>query len=142
VRPTAGGNLTIGSGVTVRTATNSSFATLGDASLSLTNLGTIKSQSSSGWTFLVKGSTFTNSGTLQAIGGGVLQAATTPTNFSSGTLTGGTWHAASGGILRVSLPGTITTNAASIILDGATSNFYRDAGSTKALVVWQRIPAV
>jgi hypothetical protein len=76
--------------------------------------------------------TFTNNGTLQAQNGGTLSAST-PTNFSGGTLSGGTWQAFDNSTLRVALPSSIVTNAATILLDGANSNFYRDSGTADAL---------
>ncbi|MFO0969304.1 MAG: LamG-like jellyroll fold domain-containing protein [Gemmataceae bacterium] len=132
LRPTSG-SLAIGVGVTVQIASNSGGVTVGDATLPLTIAGTVLAQSS-GQTLAVTGSSVSNTGTVRVIGSGVLQLAVTPTNFSGSTLTGGSWEASAGGTLRVPLSSTITTNAASIVLDGASSNFYRDAGTTKALV--------
>src|SRR5262249_25792739 len=84
-------------------------------------------------TITFTGGTLTNQGTLQATAGGTVNVQpTTVTNFSAGVLTGGTWKAA-GGPLRVLLGSPIVTNAASIVLDGPGSNFYRDSGTTGAL---------
>jgi len=55
VRPTNGGSLTIGPGITVRNATNSKFTTLGDPTLPLIIQGTVLAQSS-GQTLRVTGS--------------------------------------------------------------------------------------
>jgi hypothetical protein len=74
---------------------------------------------------------FTNIGTLEARNGGTLDATTSSTNFSSGTLSGGTWQVFANSTLRLINSG-ITTNAATIILDGPNSNFYSDAGTTSA----------
>jgi hypothetical protein len=73
-----------------------------------------------------------NSGTMEALNGGTLSA-TTPANFAGGTLTGGTWEAFASSTLRVTLSSSIVTNAATIVLDGAGSNFYRNSGTTNAL---------
>ena len=77
------------------------------------------------------GGLLVNQGTIAADGGGTLtvQGAT---NFAGGTLTGGTWEAVANSTLRV-LGGDVTTNAASIVLDGSNSHFYSDTGTTNAL---------
>ncbi len=58
----------------------------------------------------------TISGTIEATTGGIVNMATSPTNLSSGTLTGGTWDVV--GASTISFGGDITTNAAEIVLDG------------------------
>src|SRR5262249_50268990 len=59
-------------------------------------------------------------------------SASTPTNLSAGTLTGGTWQVSAGSTLR--LPSAITTDNANILLDGGNSNIYvRSSGTTNAL---------
>ncbi|MFO7906868.1 MAG: hypothetical protein ACQESR_03205 [Planctomycetota bacterium] len=70
VRPTGGGSLTIGPGITVRNASNSRFVTLGDPSQALTIEGTVSAESS-GRTLRVTGSTVTTTTTsaLQAQAG-------------------------------------------------------------------------
>ena len=130
VQPTgaAGTSLTIGAGITVRNTTTSQLTSLGNTSLPLIIEGTVLAQRS-GQTLDINGSSVTNTGTLQAASGGILHLAVAPINFSGGTLTGGTWHASSGGTLCVTMPSGIISNAATIVLDGATSNFYRDVGT-------------
>ncbi len=78
------------------------------------------------------GTNWANTGTIQAQNGGTLNAQGTSTNFAVGTLTGGTWKVFANSTLRLINSG-ITTNAATIVLDGANSNFFRDAGTTDAL---------
>ena len=73
---------------------------------------------------------WTNSGTIIA-NGGVVTTTNAPTNFSGGTLTGGAWEAIGGGTLKLTTPAVITTNAATILIDGASSNIDTgNAGST------------
>ena len=77
------------------------------------------------------GVTFNNTGTVN-VPSGTLSLTGTISQFSGGTLTGGTWEA-SGGTLRGFSSG-ITTDAASIIASGAASNFYTGtSGTTNAL---------
>jgi hypothetical protein len=60
--------------------------------------------------------TFTNNGTFRAQAGGSFDVSSL-TNLTGNTLTGGAYESAgTGSILK--LPGTVTTNAASILLDG------------------------
>ena len=60
-----------------------------------------------------------------AINGGTLNIdPTTLTNFSAGTLTNGFWQVFANSTLRVFLLSGITTNDATVYLDGANSNFY------------------
>ena len=64
------------------------------------------------------GGLLVNQGTIAASGGALTVQG--ETNFAGGTLTGGTWQASGGGSLDL-LGAAITTNAANILLDGATS---------------------
>jgi hypothetical protein len=102
--------------------------TIGNGSLTLVkSVGGTINANVSGQTLFVNGSgALTNNGTMQVdaravlhVSGGAL------TNFSSGTLTGGTYLVA--GTLKMdrlgSTGGEILTNAAKIVLDGATSAF-------------------
>ena len=76
----------------------------------------------------ITGIEFTNSGTVNVLAG-TLHLAGGFTNFGGSTLTGGTYHVA--GTLK--FPGAnIVTNAASIILDGATSQIVNQ-GNVDAL---------
>ncbi|HUY32931.1 MAG TPA: PKD domain-containing protein [Pirellulales bacterium] len=97
------------------------------------NDGTINANGSGG-TITIGGPTFTNNGTVEGTSGGTLSVnPTTLTNFSGGTLSGGTWRASGGGIMRFN-GDDITTNAATIVLDGASSHFYdATTGTTDAL---------
>ena len=73
----------------------------------------------------------TNNGTIAADGGGTITVQG-DTNFAAGTLTGGNWQASNSSILRL-LGANITTNAANILLSGASSHVYSDTGTTNAL---------
>ncbi len=86
-----------------------------------TNNGTVNADAS-GNTLLLEtnGTAYTNNGTYEATSGGTLYV-TTLTNVSSGTLTGGTYQVNASSTMI--LPGTITTNAATIVLNGANASF-------------------
>jgi hypothetical protein len=127
----AGQTVTLGSGLTVRGKGGSLAAAAGVAGTAYVIQGTVAADVAGG-TLTIGTGTWTNSGTVQAQNGGTLSA-TTPTNFSSGTLTGGSWNVFAGSTLRVTLSSSIVNNAASILLDGSNSNFYRDSGTTNAL---------
>ena len=105
---------------------------LGNAAPSFVNTGTVKMTAGSGTASIEV--PFDNQGTVEATAGGTLDVSTSAlTNFSAGTLTGGTWQASGGGILRLQnggSPADITTNAATIILDGATSHIYDNGSGT------------
>ncbi|HQU41211.1 MAG TPA: LamG domain-containing protein, partial [Pirellulales bacterium] len=82
--------------------------------------------------------TLDNQGAIVASGGGSITVGPSVlSNFASGTLSGGTWKAIGGGVLRLESGSThadITTNAANIVLDGATSHIYDTTnGTTSAL---------
>ncbi len=136
LRPTSNaGQLTIAAGITVHgfggTVGYSSYWG-GPSNVVVINQGTI-GPDSPGTTYIT-GASASNQGTFQAGGGGTLYVEpTTVTNFSGGTLTGGNWQVHAGSTLRVILSTPITTNAASILLDGSGSNFYRDTATTDAL---------
>ncbi|HEV3342661.1 MAG TPA: hypothetical protein VG125_19975, partial [Pirellulales bacterium] len=120
--------ITLGSGVTV-----SGKGGLIGGNGTFINNGTINANVSGG-TISITPPTFTNNGTVEASGGGTTTVnPSTFTNFASGTLTGGTWQSV-GGVLRLKSTSSITTNAATIILDGATSHFYNaTSGTTEAV---------
>ncbi|HND53855.1 MAG TPA: LamG domain-containing protein, partial [Pirellulaceae bacterium] len=130
-----GGTLTIGSGLTIHGGAgavgyNNIYG--GPSNVSLVNQGTILADAAGG--LFVQGASVNNQGVIGATGAGVLSVQpTTLTNYSSGTLTGGTWQATSGGTLRLISATGITTDAATIVVDGASSNIYRDTGTTSAL---------
>jgi Bacterial Ig-like domain (group 3) len=84
--------------------------------ISLTDTGTI--EAASGTLQLSGDGMF--AGTVEATGGGSLTTSP-PTNLSSGTLTGATWIVGAGS--SMSLGADITTDAATIVLDGAGADF-------------------
>ncbi len=76
----------------------------------------------------------THDGACQAAYGGVLRFGAWPANLSGGTLTGGTWRAYSNSGIR--FPGaSITTNAATIVLDGEHSRLESDDQGRSALAL-------
>ncbi|MCB1964701.1 MAG: hypothetical protein KDI64_01260, partial [Candidatus Accumulibacter sp.] len=131
----SGGELTIASGITVRGAGgtvgyNAGWG--GPANVSVRNLGRIGPDRAG--SIALSGAALVNAGTLQASGGGTLNVQPTAlANFVTGTLTGGAWEVYAGSTLRLLLTSPIVSNAASLLLDGANANFYRDAGTTSAL---------
>ncbi len=134
------GPLLVGSGITVSDTGGSGTVgsgtvgsgTVGSSSEPLTLDGSVVA-GGNGATITVTGSSVTNNGTVEAVSGGTLTVNPTMlTNFSSGTLTGGTWEAMSGGALRL-IGDTITTNTATILIDGASSQIDSDTGTTNAL---------
>ena len=99
----------------------------------INNTGTIEANVSGG-AIDIENTTFTNNGTVEALNGATLDVEpSSVTNFSSGTLTGGTWEA-SGNSTLFTGTAAITTDAATIIASGATSHIYSGtSGSTNAL---------
>ena len=130
----AGGTLTIGPGITIHGGTGSIGYNPnigGPSNVAVINQGTILADSAG--TLTVGGASATNQGTFQAASGGTLIVQpTTLTNFSAGTLTGGIWTAFAGGTLQIT-NADITTNAASIVLDGAGGRLTRDIAGGSAL---------
>ena len=129
------GTLTIGAGITIHGKAGS----IGNSSLPLINQGTIADDVSGGvlnvygtnWTNsgpleasgggeLVLTGTWTNSGLVQALGGGTLSAST-PVNLSAGTLSGGNWLVGANSTL--SLGANISELAANITLQGSAATF-------------------
>jgi hypothetical protein len=106
---------------------------IGDlTSLVLVNSGTINANQPAGLTIAAKGGV-TNNGTLSVASGDVLHVegnAGTFTNFSGSTLTGGIYKTS--GTLEIdqlgSTGGEILTDAANIVLNGATASFIDSAG--------------
>ncbi len=135
LRPTADGELTIGAGITIKNLASTYFSVIGDAGLPLLIEGTIISQStqSSNYSLQVTGSSVTNNGTFEAISG-LLDVVQTPTNFSAGTLTGGTWRT-SGGDIRLPSGNTIQTLDALVSLDGAGSDLRAGSGNALSTLV-------
>ena len=133
----AGTTLTIASGITIAgsggTIGTESFYG-GPTNVTYLNQGTVGSNASGGVGITINPGTWTNdtSGTLEAISGSSTTLTSNLTNYENGTLTGGIYKVGANSALRIINSG-IVTNAATIVLDGANSNFYRDTGSTSAL---------
>jgi len=108
---------------------------IGNGSMGFVNTGTVLANQSTPLLIDTSSSGFTNNGTLQVASGSLLHVLGGPfSNFSSNTLTGGTYNI--GGKLEIaelgSSGGEITTNAATIILNGTASSFV-DGGGRNAL---------
>lgn len=125
IRPSgAGSTLTLGPGITVRTGTRG--GTIGSGGLSTINRGIISARTP-GQTVTLLG-TITNEGTIEARNGGTVSVQTRNpsgilTNYQSGTLSGGSWHAYAGSTLNLPSGNAVTTNAADIVLSGSGSAF-------------------
>jgi hypothetical protein len=91
----------------------------GTINAAIVNYGTIAADVARGTINLDQLSNF---GTVEALDGGTLSCANT-TNFSGGTLTGGVWKVFDNSILNVSLGGVLTTDAATIVLDGPNAHW-------------------
>ena len=117
--------LVVSSGATIQGA-----GFVGDNQLTLNNEGTILANVSNALTVQASGGA-TNSGTFQADSGSSLIVLGNLTNLSGTTLTGGTYNVYSG---TMQLPGNVNTNAATILLDGATGTPHlNNGGGTNAL---------
>ncbi len=80
----------------------------------------------------------TNNGTLRVDAGSTMTITDSLNNYSAGTLTGGTYKVygtdTDAGTMRLPSGSDITTNAATILLDGPNSNIYNaNSGTTSAL---------
>jgi hypothetical protein len=128
------GDITMGTGSSFTNGAASTFGIQNDRSLlwdnsgarpTFTNLGTINKSTGAGQTFF-DGVTFSNTGTLQ-VSSGSLKTNGVTLGGDTHTLTGGTWKVQTGGSLlfvdATNAPQTITTNSATVTLDGATSAF-------------------
>jgi hypothetical protein len=107
---------------------------IGGGQMTLVNSGTINANQSAGMIIQTSGA-FTNSGTLSVSSGDLMHVLGGAfTNFSGGTLTGGTYNTS--GTLEIDQLGTtggeIVTNAANILLKGTESNIV-DANGKAAL---------
>ncbi|MGD1031904.1 MAG: choice-of-anchor D domain-containing protein, partial [Opitutaceae bacterium] len=130
--------LQTGSNLTLTNADNTieGFGVIGNGTLAVINGGTLLANSA-GNTLLVNGSGgLTNNGTLQANAGSTLQVTSNLTNFSAGTLTGGTYivtgNALNAGTMQISSFGTgggeLVTNSATIALNGVNSDLTDSSG--------------
>jgi hypothetical protein len=126
----ANSTVTLGLGLTVH-GKNGALNVSGADNVAWVNQAVVAADVSDGT--LTLGGTWTNSGTFQTQNGGTLSVQSTPTNYAGNTLTGGSWQVFANSILRVPLSSGIVNNAATIVLDGANSNFYQDSGTTNAL---------
>ncbi len=114
---TTASTLTIGPSVTVG-GQSGIVASVGTSGGDILNTGTIASSKS----ILIEVTNFDNEGTVEASAGSQLDFNIAPTNLSAGTLTGGTWSI--GPDSTLDLDGrTVTTNDATIILDGPGASF-------------------
>ncbi|MBC7368602.1 MAG: choice-of-anchor D domain-containing protein [Undibacterium sp.] len=150
--PAGGGSSFIRPDTANQTLTNTDNTIQGagnvDQSLSIVNGAAGKFLANSvGGTLLLNnlggGVTTTNNGTFQANAGSTLQVDSTLTNYTAGTLTGGTYivNGAAGQTGKIQLSalgnsaaGQIVNNAAAIVLNGPTANtLLTDAGGNNAL---------
>jgi hypothetical protein len=118
-----GGMVTFGTNLTIEgSAGTIDFASNGGSPFDIEGMlvadPTILNSAAS--TFTVDGKNWTNHGYIQARNGSTIIVGAGLANLAGGTLTGGAWEADTGGSLFF-LVGGITTNAATIILDGANS---------------------
>lgn len=111
---------TLGANITVNRS-SSGTGTL-TSSATLTNNGTIASVVA-GARIVMLG-TLSNAGVISSVNGGsiALPSPSNLLNYSSGTLTGGTWIVGAGSTMTFG-SSTITTNNATIVLDGVGSTF-------------------
>jgi hypothetical protein len=126
----AGQRLIHGAGHTIQGA-----GSIGRNQMALTNHGTIIANQPVGLVIDPNDSGFTNQGTLRANAGSTLTVTDGLTNFTGTTLTGGTYEAFGtnpAGNLRLA-NANIVTNAATILLDGPSSNLLRHDTGTNAL---------
>ncbi len=80
------------------------------------------SATTSGGAVQIYGTNWTNSGTIEATGGGAIDLETSPSNFSPGALSGGTWSV--GANSAINFPGgNIANDDATIILGGPGASF-------------------
>ncbi len=129
------------SGVTLTNGNNTiqGAGIIGYNDLSLVNEvgGTILANSPGQTLLLNGGGNVTNNGTFQANSGSTLFVDTTLTNYNpaTSTLTGGTYNAFSGTIqlsqanATAATPAVIATNAATVLLDGATATIADGSGN-------------
>ena len=95
-----------------------------DPAATLSNSGTLRAV---GGTLALAAGACSNTGTIEALTGGTVtpQSGATLTNNAAGTLTGGTYRSATTGLAStLVIPGgNVTTNAATVELSGANSQF-------------------
>ncbi len=135
-----GSTLTVtnASGLTINNDSTIASGALLDGSGAITggfallNLGTIAADVPGG-TLSISTGTLTNQGTIFANNESlVVQSAVALTNLASGTLTGGVWQSSGIGTLTF-LTGSLVTDAASITLNGASSQITSGKGTLKTI---------
>ena len=96
-----------------------------DGAAGVLNEGTLRASAAGG--LVCTGGTFSNTGTVEALGGGTVSftASAVVTNYDAGaqSLTGGTWRAMAGSTLTFSGNPAVATNAADVVLSGIGSLF-------------------
>jgi hypothetical protein len=101
-------------------------------SFTLLNQGTIAADGS-GAVLSIDSSTFNNQGTVLAtVGTLIVQSSVATSNLSAGTLTGGVWQSSGAGVVEL-LSGLVTTDNATITLDGAASTFKSGSGTPQTI---------
>ncbi len=125
------GTLTLGANATLVSSGGTGTDYLTQSSLaSIVNDGSMSVQGT-GHELYVEPNSFTNNGTLTAQSSGTLEITpTTFTNFSAGTLTGGTYQAESAGTITLANNEQVTTLSADVVLNGAGSTFQAFDNST------------
>ncbi|MGD0731750.1 MAG: S-layer family protein [Terracidiphilus sp.] len=131
-------------GITLTNSDNTiqGYGVIGNSGLTVINgaSGTILANSAGNTLLINTSGNVTNNGTFQANAGSTLQVTSNLTNFSAGTLTGGSYIAngasATPATIQLSLGsntgGEILTNAATIVLSGPGSGIF-DSNSYNAL---------
>jgi hypothetical protein len=116
------GDLTIAPGASIRLASGAGGTlNITDSSTgTLINNGSISNEAS-GRTLTILSSNLTNNAVLSASGGQVLISSANFSNFSAGTLTGGTYSATAGGSFAGSFVGVINTLAATVVQDAVSA---------------------
>jgi hypothetical protein len=116
------GTLTIAPGASIRLAsgTGGTLNISATSNATLINNGSIINEAP-GQVLVIALTTFTNNGLLSTVGGRISLSPTNFTNFSGGTLTGGTYSASAGGSFFGSFSGVITTLAATVIQDAVST---------------------
>lgn len=94
-----------------------------------TSSGTMRAENGG---ILNVGVAFANAGLADAWSGGTFRTGVAPSNYSSGTLTGGRWEVHDHSTLRL-LSTNIQRLNARVLLDGPNANLYRDDGTTPGL---------
>jgi hypothetical protein len=125
--------LTLGPGATVHGVGSIGHGRFTGGTDTLVNQGLISADVGSS-NMLIASTNFTNAGTVEAKNGGTLTDQAAPTNFATGTLTGGTWRVFGNSTIQAPFGAAgIATNAAGIVLDGANSNFTNSSNAASAL---------